>query len=59
MSDHDHDERTSKTLVVETISAAGLWLTGWLFTVGFADLSLGKAVLGLVLWPYYAGDAAR
>lgn len=34
-----------------------LWFTGWLFCVGFLHLPVGKAVLGLVLWPYYLGAA--
>jgi len=33
-----------------------LWFTGWLFTIGFAHLGLGKTFLGLVLWPYYLGS---
>jgi hypothetical protein len=36
-----------------------LWFGAWLFTVGFAKLSFGKAVLGAVLWPYYLGVLAR
>jgi len=32
-----------------------LWLMGWLFSIGFLKLPLLKAVLGLVLWPYYLG----
>ena len=34
-----------------------LWFIGWLFTIGFADLSLVKAVVAIVLWPYYLGSA--
>lgn len=34
-----------------------LWFTGWLFTIGFAHLSFGKALWALVLWPYYLGSA--
>ena len=37
----------------------GLWVLGWLFAVGFLHLPLGKAVLGLLLWPYYLGVALR
>ena len=32
-----------------------LWLTGWLFTIGYADLSFIKGLWGLLLWPYYLG----
>jgi len=35
-------------------STAGvLWFAGWLFTLGFAHLVWWKAILGLVIWPYY------
>jgi len=37
--------------------AAPIWLIGWLFTVGYAHLPLSRAVLALVLWPYYLGIA--
>jgi hypothetical protein len=33
------------------------WYVGWLFTVAFSHLSLGKAVLALLIWPYYLGVA--
>jgi hypothetical protein len=34
-----------------------LWFIGWLFTIGFADLSFWRGVIGLVLWPYFLGSA--
>jgi len=39
--------------------AAGgaIWLMGWLFTIGFANLVWWKAILGIVVWPFYLGDA--
>ena len=37
----------------------GLWVLGWLFAVGFLNLSFWKAVFGLLLWPYYLGVALR
>ena len=39
-----------------TISISGLWMAGWLFTIGFADLSIGRGILALLLWPYYVGS---
>jgi hypothetical protein len=47
---------TNKSL---TISISGLWFIGWLFTIGFADLSVGRTLLALLLWPYYVGTAAH
>ena len=36
-----------------------IWLLGWLFTIGFAGLSFLKAVLGLIIWPYFLGAALK
>ena len=33
------------------------WFVFWLFTVGFLHLSFGKALLALVIWPWYLGHA--
>jgi len=32
-----------------------IWLAGWLFTIGFLNLSFWKGVLALLIWPYYVG----
>lgn len=36
-----------------------LWFGAWLFTIGFLKLSFWKAVLALVVWPYYLGVTFR
>jgi hypothetical protein len=36
-------------------SLGWLWFVGWLFTMGYVQLSFWKSVLGLVIWPYYLG----
>lgn len=33
-----------------------IWFIGWLFSIGFLKLAFWKAVLALILWPYYIGD---
>jgi len=33
------------------------WFAGWLFTIGFLHLTLGKAILAILLWPYFIGQA--
>lgn len=33
------------------------WFTLWIFTMAFAHLTFGQSVLGLLLWPYYLGEA--
>jgi len=43
---------------IEQHSGHGLvWFAGWLFTIGFLDLSFGKGLLALLVWPYYIGAA--
>lgn len=37
----------------------GLWFAGWLFTLAFTQPIWWKALLGLVIWPYYLGVAVR
>ena len=32
-----------------------LWISCWLFTIGFLQLTLWKGVIAIVLWPYYIG----
>ncbi|MEN3009560.1 MAG: hypothetical protein ABDI20_01010 [Candidatus Bipolaricaulaceae bacterium] len=39
---------------------AGLfWSAGWLFTLAYAQLPWGQAILALVIWPYYLGVRLR
>ena len=33
--------------------ASAIWFGGWLFTLGLAQLVWWKAILGLLVWPYY------
>lgn len=34
-----------------------IWFIGWLFTIGFLDLTFWRGVLALIIWPYYLGVA--
>ncbi len=34
-----------------------IWFMGWIFTIGFANLVWWKIILGVVVWPFYLGDA--
>lgn len=36
-------------------SAGLLWIGGWLFSIGFLQLTFWKSVLALIIWPYYIG----
>jgi hypothetical protein len=41
---------------IEQHSSVGLlWIAGWLFTIGFVQLTFWRGVLAIVLWPYYLG----
>ena len=34
-----------------------VWFIGFLFTMGYAQMSFGKVILVLLFWPYYLGSA--
>jgi hypothetical protein len=51
---------TGKSNVVVSGQLAGmLWFAGWLFTWAFANLGFWKVVLGIIIWPFYLGDAVQ
>ena len=37
--------------------SGGLWIAGWLFTIGFLKLTFWHGVLAIIIWPYYLGSA--
>jgi hypothetical protein len=53
-----HQERgdVMEKIRIEQHSVGGLlWVAGWLFTMGYLNLTFWTGVLALVLWPYYLG----
>jgi uncharacterized membrane protein len=50
------DNGKSKTYKNRAGDCGIIWLIGWLFSIGFLKLAFWKAVLALILWPYYIGD---
>ena len=38
-------------------AGAFFWFAGWLFTIAYANLVWWKIILGIVVWPYYLGQA--
>ena len=41
---------------IEQHSSIGLlWIAGWLFTIGYLQLSFWEGALALVIWPYNLG----
>jgi len=37
-----------------TFSGA-FWLASWMFTIGFLQLTFWRALLAIIIWPYYIG----
>ncbi len=33
-----------------------IWMTGWLFTIGFVDLGFRQGFFAIVIWPWYIGQ---
>jgi hypothetical protein len=50
---------TQRTIHVETGLVGVVWFIGWLFTIAYAKLIWWQMIVGLVIWPYYLGLAAR
>ena len=40
-----------------TGACGSIWAIGWLFTIGYLHLTFWKAVLALLIWPYFLGTA--
>jgi hypothetical protein len=53
------DSEKQSVVKVDTGLIGIIWFIGWLFTIAFARLIWWQAILGLVIWPYYLGLAAR
>ena len=46
--------------VVRVDTGSGVfWTIGWMFTIGFAKLGFWKALLGVLVWPYYLAVTLR
>jgi hypothetical protein len=59
MESHEREDKTKVIRVDAGSFIGGIWFIGWLFTFAFAKLIWWQALLGLVIWPYYLGLAAR
>ena len=42
-------------VIVNNNLLGGLWFVGWLFTIGYLQLSFWRGVLAIIIWPYYLG----
>ena len=56
---HEREFKPKRLKNNETVGAVigPIWLIGWLFTLGYAQLVWWQAILALVLWPYFLGGA--
>ncbi|MFB0517405.1 MAG: hypothetical protein ACETWG_12485 [Candidatus Neomarinimicrobiota bacterium] len=36
-----------------------IWFIGWLFTLAYVQLPWWKAIIGLIIWPYFLGTSLR
>jgi uncharacterized membrane protein len=50
------EESKNKTYRYHSSDFGIIWLIGWIFSIGFLKLAFWKAVLALLIWPYYLGD---
>ena len=48
-------ENKQKIRIEQHTFMGSVWFAGWLFTVGFLQLTFWKGVCAIVVWPYYLG----
>ncbi|MFZ2167503.1 MAG: hypothetical protein WAV50_01385 [Minisyncoccia bacterium] len=48
-----------KIIISQPDALGGLWFIGWIFTIGYLQLTFWKGVLALLIWPYYLGVKYR
>ncbi len=48
-----------KSVVRVDTGSGTFWLIGWMFTIGFAKLGFWKAMLGMLVWPYFLAITLR
>jgi hypothetical protein len=46
-----------KIKIENNVFGFGIWMIGWLFTIGYLHLAFWQGVLAILLWPYYIGVA--
>lgn len=50
-----NDKRIEGKLEVAGIMGP-IWIMGWLFAIGFAQLGMPKTLWAVLIWPYYIGQ---
>lgn len=52
------DDKKERQIKIEHAGITGpIWFMGWLFCLGFLKLTFFKALLAIIVWPYYLGSA--
>ncbi|MCF7805311.1 MAG: hypothetical protein K9N46_09085 [Candidatus Marinimicrobia bacterium] len=50
------EEQSSNQSAAASATITGpIWLIGWLFTIGYAQLTFVQGIWAVVLWPFYLG----
>ncbi len=48
-----------KVIITQQGIGGAIWAIGWLFTIGYLQLSFWRGVLALIVWPYFMGVKFR
>jgi hypothetical protein len=52
----DPQDAAMEKIRIEQHSSIGLaWIAGWLFSLGYLQLTFWKGLFALLIWPYYIG----
>ncbi len=49
------ENRTNKIKIDQSGFAGIFWIAGWLFSIGYLQLTFFKGLLAIFIWPYYLG----
>jgi hypothetical protein len=55
----ENENRSRNVHVNNGSCVGGFWFAGWLFTLASVKLIWWQALLALVVWPYYLGQAVK
>lgn len=48
-----------ENIIINQDIFGAIWGIGWLFSIGYLNLTFWKGVLGIFVWPYYIGVHCR
>jgi hypothetical protein len=53
------ETKPTRTIVHSGSLTGAFWSAGWMFTIAYAKLIWWKALLALIVWPYFLALAVR